>query len=78
MAGASRDVITRQVSTSRGRLHVTDHPGAEPAPVFDRYLGSALAADLASLFPGAGLHLVDGASRGPQWDQPKAVSELIR
>ena len=32
----------------------------------------------ASLFPKAVLHLVDGASRWPQWDQPKAVSELIR
>jgi hypothetical protein len=24
------------------------------------------------------LHLVDGASRWPQWDRPKAVAELIR
>jgi 2-hydroxy-6-oxonona-2,4-dienedioate hydrolase len=44
----------------------------------DRYLSPDLASHLASLFPKAGLHLVDGASHWPQWDQPAAVSELIR
>ena len=44
----------------------------------DRYLSPDLASHLASLFPKADLHLVDGASHWPQWDQPAAVSELIR
>jgi 2-hydroxy-6-oxonona-2,4-dienedioate hydrolase len=44
----------------------------------DRYLSPDLAAHLAVLFPKAGLHLVDGASHWPQWDQPEAVAELIR
>ena len=33
MADASRDVITRQVSTAMGRLHVADLAGDEPALV---------------------------------------------
>ena len=33
MADASRDIITRQVSTTMGRLHVSDHAGDEPALV---------------------------------------------
>ena len=154
MADASRDVTTRQVPTTLGRLQVTDHPGAEPALVLmhgfpddsriydrlvpllsprraatfdflgygsserpqagaldradhvhqlgavldvlgvetasldipvrlifgalDRYLNPDLAAHLAGLFPKAGLHLMDGASHWPQWDQPEAVAELIR
>jgi len=44
----------------------------------DRYLSPDLAVHLAGLFPEAGLHLVDGASHWPQWDQPEAVAELIR
>jgi pimeloyl-ACP methyl ester carboxylesterase len=44
----------------------------------DRYLSPDLAGHLAGLFPEAGLHLVDGASHWPQWDQPEAVAELIR
>jgi pimeloyl-ACP methyl ester carboxylesterase len=44
----------------------------------DRYLSPGLAAHLASLFPRADLHLVDGASHWPQWDAPEAVSGLIR
>ena len=44
----------------------------------DRYLSPDLAARLARLFPAADTHLVDGASHWPQWDQPKAVAELIR
>jgi len=171
MADASRDIITRQVSTTMGRLHVSDHAGDEPALVgqlillntyygrapalclpemislfggdpldpdsvavaaivpqffgeagrldalpairawtaalacdldaqdqriaqgqlagldipvglvfgaLDRYLTPHLAANLASLFPTADTHLVDGASHWPQCDRPKAVAELIR
>jgi 2-hydroxy-6-oxonona-2,4-dienedioate hydrolase len=33
MADASRDVTARQVPTAKGRLHVTDQPGDEPALV---------------------------------------------
>jgi len=31
MADASRDVTSRQIPTAMGRLHVSDHPGDEPA-----------------------------------------------
>ena len=44
----------------------------------DRYLSPDLATHLASLFGRADVHLVDGASHWPQWDRPKAVSELAR
>jgi haloalkane dehalogenase len=33
MADASRDPTSRQVPTTMGRLHVSDHPGGEPALV---------------------------------------------
>jgi len=46
--------------------------------VLDRYLSPDLATHLAGLFPKAVPHLIDGASHWPQWDQPQAVSELIR
>jgi haloalkane dehalogenase len=43
----------------------------------DRYLNPDLARHLAGLFRHADLHLVQGASHWPQWDQPKLVARLI-
>jgi pimeloyl-ACP methyl ester carboxylesterase len=93
MADTSRDVTTRQVPATTGRLHVCDHAGDEPALVlmhgflddsriYDRLVPllsprRAVAFD-ASLLPRADLHLVVGASHWPQWDRREAVSELIR
>jgi pimeloyl-ACP methyl ester carboxylesterase len=62
---------------TRGRLgtlnlHVTLIFGA-----LDHYLNPDLAAHLSGLFREARLHLVEGASHWPQWDQPEVVSELI-
>jgi haloalkane dehalogenase len=69
---------------SQDRQIVLRRPASLDIPVrlifgaLDRYLNPDLAAHLAGLFPKADLHLVDGASHWPQWDQPEAVAELIR
>jgi haloalkane dehalogenase len=63
---------------ARGELAALDPPVALVFGALDRYLSPDLAAHLAGLFPKAVLHLIDGASHWPQWDQPHAVSELIR
>jgi 2-hydroxy-6-oxonona-2,4-dienedioate hydrolase len=72
------DLDTQDRRIAQGQLAGLDIPVGLVFGALDRYLSPGLAAHLASLFPGAGLHLVDGASHWPQWDQPKAVSELIR
>ena len=43
----------------------------------DRYLSPDLARDLAGLVGSDDLHVVDGASHWPQWDQPRQVAELL-
>lgn len=43
----------------------------------DHYLNPDLARYLAGLFRHADLHLVEGASHWPQWDQPQLVARLI-
>jgi pimeloyl-ACP methyl ester carboxylesterase len=43
----------------------------------DPYLNPDLARHLAGLFRHADLHLVEGASHWPQWDQPEPVARLI-
>jgi haloalkane dehalogenase len=43
----------------------------------DRYLSPDLARDLAGLVGSDDLHVVDGASHWPQWDQPQQVAELL-
>jgi 2-hydroxy-6-oxonona-2,4-dienedioate hydrolase len=72
------DLDTQDRRIATGQLAGLDIPVGLVFGALDRYLNPDLAAHLASLFPRAGLHLVDGASHWPQWDQPKAVSELIR
>ena len=72
------DLDAQDRRITQGQLAGLDIPVGLVFGVLDRYLSPDLAAHLASLFPKAGLHLVDGASHWPQWDQPKAVSELIR
>jgi haloalkane dehalogenase len=61
-----------------GQLAGLDIPVSLVFGALDRYLSPDLAVHLASLFPKADLHLVDGASHWPQWDQPEVVAELIR
>jgi pimeloyl-ACP methyl ester carboxylesterase len=72
------DLHAQDRRIAQGQLADLDIPVALVFGALDRYLSPDLAAHLASLFPSAGTHLVDGASHWPQWDQPKAVSELIR
>jgi len=72
------DLDTQDRRITQGQLASLDIPVGLVFGSLDRYLNPDLAAHLASLFPRADLHLVDGASHWPQWDQPKAVSELIR
>jgi 2-hydroxy-6-oxonona-2,4-dienedioate hydrolase len=70
------DIQDRRIA--RGQLASLDIPVGLVFGALDRYLNPDLAAHLASLFPRAGLRLVDGASHWPQWDQPETVSKLIR
>ena len=63
---------------ARGELAAPDLPVALVFGALDRYLSPDLATHLAGLFPKAVLHPINGASHWPQWDQPQAVSELIR
>jgi 2-hydroxy-6-oxonona-2,4-dienedioate hydrolase len=72
------DLDAQDRRIAQGQLAGLGVPADLVFGALDRYLNPDLAAHLASLFPEAGLHLVDGASHWPQWDQPKAVSELIR
>jgi pimeloyl-ACP methyl ester carboxylesterase len=43
----------------------------------DRYLGPALAAELAGLFVNSTLHVVEQAGHYPQYDQPETVAALL-
>jgi pimeloyl-ACP methyl ester carboxylesterase len=72
------DLDTQDQRIARGQLAGLDLPVALIFGALDRYLNPDLAARLATLFPKADLHLVDGASHWPQWDQPQVVAELIR
>ena len=44
----------------------------------DRYLNSSLAAEIAGLFKDPALHLVQGASHWPQYDQPETIAQLLK
>jgi 2-hydroxy-6-oxonona-2,4-dienedioate hydrolase len=77
-AALSGDLDAQDRRIAQGQLAGLDIPVGLVFGAFDRYLSPDLAARLTSLFPRADLHLVDGASHWPQWDQPKAVAELIR
>jgi len=72
------DLDAQDRRITQGQLASLDIPVRLVFGALDRYLSPGLAAHLASLFGRAGLHLVDGASHWPQWDQPKAVAEVIR
>ena len=72
------DLDTQDRRINRGQLASLNIPVRLVFGALDHYLSPDLAAHLASVFPRADLRLVDGASHWPQWDQPKAVSGLIR
>ena len=72
------DLDVQDGRIARGELAALDLPVALVFGALDRYLSPDLAAHLAGLFPKGVLHLIDGASHWPQWDQPQAVSELVR
>ena len=72
------DLDAQDQRITQGQLADLDIPVGLVFGALDRYLSPGLAAHLASLFATDGLHLVEGASHWPQWDQPKAVAELIR
>jgi len=72
------DLDAQDRRITQGQLASLDIPVRLVFGALDRYLSPGLAAHLASMFPWAELHLVDGASHWPQWDQPGAVAELVR
>jgi 2-hydroxy-6-oxonona-2,4-dienedioate hydrolase len=72
------DLDAQDRRIAQGQLARLDVPVDLVFGALDRYLSPDLATHLASLFGRADVHLVDGASHWPQWDRPKAVSELAR
>jgi 2-hydroxy-6-oxonona-2,4-dienedioate hydrolase len=72
------DLEAQDRRIAQGQLAGLDIPVGLVFGALDRYLSPDLAAGLASLFPRADTHLVDGASHWPQWDRPKVVAGLIR
>jgi pimeloyl-ACP methyl ester carboxylesterase len=60
-----------------GHLAALDLPVTLVFGAGDHYLNPDLARHLAGLFRHADLHLVEGASHWPQWDQPEPVARLI-
>ena len=72
------DLHAQDRRIAQGQLAGLDIPVRLVFGALDHYLSPDLAAHLASVVPRADLRLVDGASHWPQWDQPKAVSGLIR
>jgi len=72
------DLDAQDRRIAQGQLASLDIPVRLVFGALDRCLSPILGAHLASLFGRADLHLVDGASHWPQWDQPDAVAELIR
>jgi pimeloyl-ACP methyl ester carboxylesterase len=72
------DLDTQDRRIAGGQLAGVDIPGGLVFGALDRYLSPNPAADLTSLSGRADLHLVDGASHWPQWDQPEPVADLIR
>jgi len=77
-AALACDLDAQDQRIAQGQLAGLDIPVGLVFGALDRYLTPHLAANLASLFPTADTHLVDGASHWPQCDRPKAVAELIR
>ena len=63
---------------ARGLLARLDVPVTLLFGDLDEYLSPELARHLRGLFPRAELHLVEGASHWPQWDQAAAVAELVK
>ena len=72
------DLDAQDQRITQGQLAGLDIPVGLVFGALDRYLSPNLAAHLTSLFGRADLHLVDGASHWPQWDQPEPVADLIR
>ena len=62
-------------SGALGRLEV---PVSVAFGETDRYLNPSLAAEIARLFKGPSVHLVQDASRWPQYDQPEVVADLLK
>jgi haloalkane dehalogenase len=60
-----------------GHLAALELPVTLVFGVADDYLNPDLARHLTGLFRRADLHLVEGASHWPQWDQPELVARLI-
>jgi haloalkane dehalogenase len=71
------DELDRQdTAIAEQRLGASDLPVALVFGVNDEYLNPGLAHHLASLFRHSDLHIVEGASHWPQWDQPE-IAQLF-
>jgi haloalkane dehalogenase len=73
------DELDRHDATiADGKLAALDLPVTLVFGARDDYLNPDLAHHLAGLFTHSDVHIVEGASHWPQWDQPGLVAELIR
>lgn len=76
-AGLLPALDRQDAHVAAGHLAALEVPVTLVFGAADNYLNPDLARQLADLFRHADLHLVQGASHWPQWDQPKLVARLI-
>jgi haloalkane dehalogenase len=67
----------QDAQVAAGQLAALEVPVTLVFGAADNYLSPDLARQLAGLFRHAELHLVQGASHWPQWDQPELVARLL-
>jgi haloalkane dehalogenase len=76
-AGLFASLDRQDAQITAGHLAGLELPVTLVFGAADRYLNPDLARQLAGLFRHADLHLVQGASHWPQWDQPEPVARLL-
>ncbi len=68
----------QDATIASGALAALDVPVTLIFGAGDEYLSAVLAGRLSSLFSNSSVHLADGSSHWPQWDQPEVVARLIK
>ena len=76
-AGLFASLDRQDAHVAAGHLAALEPPVTLVFGAADRYLNPDLAGQLAGLFRRAEVHLVEGASHWPQWDQPELVARLL-
>jgi haloalkane dehalogenase len=72
------DLATQDRQITAGNVGRLPVPATIAFGQLDPYLNPEVAQHLAGLFDDAEIRAIDDASHWPQWDQPRAVAQLIR